>query len=139
MSPPAIVVTAHASNGENRTAVRFPASAVPSITGLSLSPHGAEAMLVNISTTGLLAECGVRLKTGSTVRVNFEGGFLPRTVEGRVARASVGSMTSNGIRYHVGIAFDEAIALEGVAGASVSQIVAAVAEQASEPVLVNRW
>src|SRR5215813_8245768 len=71
---------------EKRNAPRYPASEIPSITGLRMSPHGAEASLVNLSTTGLLAECAVRLKTGSTVTVQFEGTFTPATVHGRVAR-----------------------------------------------------
>ena len=61
-----------ATGAEKRNAPRYPASEVPSITGLRMSPHGAEASLVNLSTTGLLAECAVRLKTGSTVTLRAE-------------------------------------------------------------------
>jgi hypothetical protein len=104
---------AEAADGiEKRNAFRYPASELPSITGLRLSPHGAEATLVNISTTGLLAECAVRLKTGSTVTVQFEGTFTPATVQGRVARCSVARVSSSGtLMYHVGLAFSDAIAL----------------------------
>src|SRR6185295_6562997 len=56
-------------------APRIPASRIPSITGLRLSPHGTDAKLINISTSGLLAECNSRLKVGSTVAVLFEGTF----------------------------------------------------------------
>jgi hypothetical protein len=97
---------------DNRTASRRPAAAVPSITGLRISPHGVEARLVNISETGVLAECGERLKPGSAVTVVFEGTFQPRTMEGRVARNSVSSMGADGrLRYHVGIAFARPIGL----------------------------
>jgi hypothetical protein len=97
---------------EKRNAPRYPASEVPSITGLRLSPHGAEANLVNISTTGLLAECAVRLKAGSTVTVQFEGTFTPTTVQGRVARCSVARVSGSGtLLYHVGLAFSVAFAL----------------------------
>jgi len=100
------------SGEEKRNAARFPASEVPSITGLRMSPHGAEATLVNISTTGLLAECAVRLKTGSTVTVQFEGTFTPATVNGRVARCSVSRVGNGGtLLYHVGLAFTDPIAL----------------------------
>jgi hypothetical protein len=96
-APPAI---------EHRTSTRYPASDVPSIKGLRLSPHGAEARLVNISVTGLLAECTVRLKVGSAVTVLFEGGFVPVSAAGRVARCEVSAMGRDGVlRYHVGIAF----------------------------------
>jgi hypothetical protein len=98
--------------GDNRTALRRPATTVPGITGLRISPHGVEATLVNISETGVLAECGERLKPGSAVTVVFEGTFQPRTMEGRVARNSVSSMGADGrLRYHVGIAFARPIEL----------------------------
>jgi hypothetical protein len=110
--PPEPPDAAAAGGTEKRNAPRHPASDVPSITGLRLSPHGAEASLVNISTTGLLAECAVRLKTGSTVTVQFEGTFTPATVQGRVARCSVSRVSNTGMLiYHVGLAFDEAIRL----------------------------
>jgi hypothetical protein len=100
------------AGAEKRNAPRYPASEVPSITGLRMSPHGAEASLVNLSTTGLLCECAVRLKTGSTVTVQFEGTFTPTTVQGRVARCSVARVNESGtLMYHVGLAFSEAIAL----------------------------
>lgn len=100
------------SGEENRDAPRRPASAVPSITGLRISPHGVEATLVNISESGLLAECGERLKPGSVVTVVFEGTFTPRSVESRVARNTVASMGKDGrLRYHVGIAFTKPLNL----------------------------
>jgi len=103
---------ADGGGAEKRNAPRYPASEVPSITGLRMSPHGAEASLVNISTTGLLAECAVRLKTGSTVTVQFEGTFTPSTVQGRVARCSVARVSETGtLMYHVGLSFSNAIAL----------------------------
>ena len=112
-STSAPMANASSSGGEeNRDAPRRPASAVPSITGLRISPHGVEAMLVNISESGVLAECGERLKPGSAVTVVFEGTFTPRNVEGRVARNTVSSMGKDGrLRYHVGIAFTKHISL----------------------------
>jgi PilZ domain-containing protein len=99
-------------HGDLRSAARHPASVLPAITGLRISPHGVEATLVNISSTGVLAECGERLKPGSAVTVVFEGTFVPRSMEGRVARNSVSSMGRDGrLRYHVGIAFARTIDL----------------------------
>jgi hypothetical protein len=110
--PPERRDEAEASGAEKRNAPRYPASEIPSITGLRLSPHGAEAALVNLSTTGLLAECAVRLKTGSTVTVQFEGTFTPTTVQGRVARCSVARVSGGGtLMYHVGLAFSGSIRL----------------------------
>jgi hypothetical protein len=98
---------------EHRCAPRLLASQVPSITGLRLSPHGAGAIVVNISGSGLLAECTVRLKTGSAVTVLFEGDFSPASVASRVARCAVSAMGSDGLlRYHIGIAFNASIALD---------------------------
>lgn len=98
--------SAASAPNENRSSPRYIASVVPAITGLRISPHGVEAILVNISETGVLAECGERLKPGSAVTVVFEGTFVPRSMEGRVARNSVASMGRDGrLRYHVGIGF----------------------------------
>ncbi len=112
---------------ENRAAPRSAAALVPSVTGLHLSPHGADATLVNISATGLLAECRIRLKTGSTVTVSFEGTFEPSSAAGRVVRCSVATMSKNGgLLYHVGIAFDGRIALKKAA-------------ETEKTVVRNRW
>ena len=107
-----VAAAASASGSDLRSAIRYPASAVPAITGLRISPHGVEAALVNISESGVLAECGERLKPGSSVTVVFEGTFVPRSMEGRVARNSVSSMGRDGrLRYHVGISFGRTIDL----------------------------
>ena len=76
----------------NRSAPRRPASELPSITGVRLSPYGIKTTLVNISESGLLTECDERLKTGNSVTVVFEGTFEPKTVQGRVARNLVAKM-----------------------------------------------
>jgi len=138
-TPPMANSAASSGGEENRDAPRRPASAVPSITGLRISPHGVEATLVNISESGVLAECGERLKPGSAVTVVFEGTFTPRSVEGRVARNTVSSMGKDGrLRYHVGIAFTKHIGLGPDESAPPAK------PQADGPVLVqpparNRW
>jgi hypothetical protein len=105
---------------------------MPNITGLQLLPHDAEASLVNISPTGLLAESSARLLVGSSVKIVFQGGFLPATVGGRVARCEVAAMGRDGLlRYHLAIEFDDALALD-----------AAVKEVPPPPVsakVTNRW
>ena len=94
------------------SAPRIPAAQIPSITGLKLSPHGAEAALVNISASGLLCECALRLKVGSNVSVQFEGTFSPSSAAGRVARCEVSTMGKNGmLMYHIGIDFNSPIDL----------------------------
>jgi hypothetical protein len=128
------------SSEENREAPRRPASAVPSITGVRISPHGVEAVLVNISETGVLTECGERLKPGSVVTVVFEGTFVPRSVEGRVARNTVSSMGKDGrLRYHVGISFTKPIQLgaDPTPAQPVSDSPADV--RPVSPVVRNQW
>ncbi len=108
----AVIEQPKADASELTQAPRVPAAQVPSIKGLRLSPHGADAKLVNISTSGLLAECASRLKVGSTVAVLFEGTFTESTVVGRIARCEVSTMGKDGVlRYFVGIDFNKPIDL----------------------------
>jgi len=92
---------------------RRPAASVPSITGLRFKPHGIDAALVDISETGLLAECAERLKPGTTVTVLFEGTIKIRSVAARVARSFVSSMGADcRLRYQVGVAFNDPIEID---------------------------
>ena len=133
---------AQAVEGEHRGAPRLPASAVPLIRGLTFSP-GAEATLINISTTGLLAECGAPLKNGNVVKAIFEGAFAPRPVEGRVVRTCVVSMAPDGVRYSIGVAFktpiDLAFAAAPQSPADSRPAAVASAHQPEPSVFVNRW
>ena len=128
---------------ENRAARRFAAALVPSITGLRLSPHGIDARLVNISATGLLAECGMRLKVGSAVALSLEGTFTPSSKAGRVVRCAVAAMSSNGgLLYHVGVHFDAPIALNEPTGVANTKTIPEPVPSEPAPVHVvvrNRW
>jgi hypothetical protein len=98
---------------DQRSALRRPAASVPGITGLRISPHGVQASLVDISETGLLAECAERITANSTVTVHFEGTFQPRSIEGRVVRNAVSAMGGDGrLHYHVGVAFARPVDLK---------------------------
>ena len=100
---------------QRRAATRLPSARVPSITGIRVSPHNTNAVLVNISTSGVLVECDRRIVPGSNVTVLFVGGFEPSSVPGHVVRCSVAGIGRDGdVKYHVGIAFFEAIAIDGV-------------------------
>lgn len=142
-APSVTLPTTPAVDGDHRGSPRRPASVLPSISGLTLSPYGAAATLVNISTTGLLAESGVPLKIGNFVKVIFEGAFVPQSVEGRVVRICVASMTHSGVRYNIGIAFKASIELESEAApqgrADSRPATVAVADPPPPSVLVNRW
>jgi hypothetical protein len=144
---------------EGRSAPRLPASAVPGIKGVRLSPHGTEATLMNISASGILVECVSRLRLGTAVTAVFDGTFSPATIEGRVARSSVANVSKKGVlQYHIGIAFNKPIVFEAApVAAAIRQPEApaaletpaalgtpVTATQAPEaapvlPVLTNRW
>jgi PilZ domain len=147
VAPPArqpdVSASPSSPNGpEQRVSARRPAAAVPSITGLRLAPHGIEATLVNISVSGLLAECPDRMKPGTAVTVVFEGTFVPRSVDARVARTSVASMGSDGrLRYHIGMAFSTAITLDDGEGETSDTAPTAAETDILAPLAAprNRW
>ncbi len=90
---------------------------VAGITGVRLHPPGSPAQIVNISPTGLLAESAAKLRVGTTLQVEFEGGFTPHAVGGRVVRCEVAAMERDGIlRYHIGIDFDAQLPLHAARG-----------------------
>lgn len=130
---------------EHGDARRLPAAQVPAIESLRISPPGAAAVLVNISQRGLLAECPNALRPGMSVTVTFSGRFTPSTVRGRVARTAVADMTENGIRYHIGVAFDEPLpplvtsAAAPPPAAPVPIADATPLARVSPPPRVNRW
>ena len=91
---------------------RLTHTAVRGITGIRLLPLGASALLVNISSTGLLAESVARVSIGSPITVGFDGGFTPKTADGRVVRCEGAVMGQDGrLRYHIAIEFDAPLAL----------------------------
>jgi len=132
---------------------RLQASEVPSITGVRLKPHGADAKMVNISLTGMLTECTSRVKVGSTVAVLFEGSFAVESVVGRIVRCEVSAMGRDGVlRYHVAIAFTQPLAPEMLPALpqqspgkaenplDAKDPIAAIAAAAAAPASVrNRW
>jgi hypothetical protein len=92
---------------------RHAASVVPEITGVRLTPVGGHATLVNISSSGVLVECGTSVAPKMAVTVSFEGSFTPAYVDGHVARCVVvGIGKDSALRYHIGIAFDHMILLD---------------------------
>lgn len=143
-APAAPKAAAAADPSENRAEPRHPASAVPAITGLRFKPHGAEAVLINISETGLLAECHERLKPGSAVTAVFEGTFTPSSIDGRVARTVVSAMGKDGrLRYHVGVQFTKRCPLDipvppAVEEPAAADVPAATASTDPEPLAVGQ-
>jgi hypothetical protein len=140
VTDPVCPATEAAKTTEQRGVPRRDAFLVPAITGLRFSLQGADATLMNISTTGLLAECGVRLRLGSAVPVRFEGKFSPRTVDGLVMRSSVAKLDKSGaVRYQVGIAFRQSIPLDGLPAADAGTDPAPADPIAAPQLARNRW
>jgi len=91
---------------EARIDSRFPASAVPAITSVRLSP-GDAVELVNISKSGVLVEGRTRFVPGTRVTVIFDGGFTPANIKGKVVRCQVSSISGGALRYQSGIQFEK--------------------------------
>jgi hypothetical protein len=139
------------SSLEHRAEIRRPASDVPAIKEVRIWPPRTEAVLINISEGGILAECGTRFQPGMQVTVGFVGGFSPASVSGRVARSAIAGMGPEGVRYQVGIAFGQKIVLpdlpQAAAPPAVDPNAPAVADAAGETQpanaeghpRVNRW
>lgn len=122
---------------------RYPASLFPGIHAVRLMPLGASATLVNMSATGILVESEARLAPGAPVRIDFEGTFSPTSIESRVTRSEVARIHPDGsLRFHLGLAFGDRIALsiDAPAPAEASGAVASgAASGAQVPALRNRW
>jgi hypothetical protein len=137
IAPPA----AATDSPERRIAHRHAASAVPSITGVRLSPSGGDASLVNISTTGVLVRCRTRLLPGTAVSVVFEGTSPLSTVKSKVVRCLVADIDASGMSYHIGIAFN--VPVQDVSVAPNTEPKAAPPQPPAAPAVpagfVNRW
>jgi len=85
---------------------RFPATAVPTIKAVKLSP-GDTVELVNISRSGVLVEGRTRFVPGTRVTVHFDGGFSPPQMKGKIVRCQVSSISGGALRYQSGIQFEK--------------------------------
>ena len=117
LTPPMANSAAGSGGAENRDAPRRPASAVPSITGLRISPHGVDATLVNISESGVLAECGERLKPGDTVRV----AIIAETVQNTLVVPSAALLNSDTGRPKVMVVTSDNVAHERMVSVGIRQ------------------
>lgn len=125
---------------------RYPAAAVPSITGLHLSP-GGPADLVNISRSGMLVEGRMRMAPATRVTVMVEGRFAAPCLEGTVVRCQVSSISGATVRYQFAIQFDERLepsAIESRPHPQTDPVPApssggAGVRPARSGVAVNRW
>jgi hypothetical protein len=137
--------SAPTSADEARIEPRFPPSAVPTITGVRLSP-GDSVVLVNISRSGLLVQGRTRFVPGTSVTVYFEGGFTPNQMRGKIVRCQVSSIVGGTLVYQSGIQLDTLIDITPGQTAAVRPPAAPAPAPAGKPdtpaarrTLVNRW
>lgn len=94
------------SESNRRVDPRYPAAAIPAITGMRLSP-GETVSLVNISASGVLVEGKTRFVPGTRVTVHFEGTIKPNQIKARVVRCQVSAIGAGGsLHYQSAITFE---------------------------------
>ena len=140
------------AESNRRVDPRYPAAAIPAITGLRLSP-GEAVTLVNMSASGVLVEGKTRFVPGTRVTVHFEGTIKPSQIKARVVRCQVSAIGSGGsLQYQSAIAFEgrmeipvDGAALSGPTGpaeeapAKKGKAAAPVPPPPAPPRVHNRW
>jgi CheY-like chemotaxis protein len=96
------------SNGSTKRAQRWALSDLPWLSSVKL-PWGQHLRLVNISSSGLLVESGVRLAPGSETTFRIGGPDLSLVVPARVIRCRVATVDSLGVKYETAAAFDQPV------------------------------
>lgn len=105
---------------------------VPWILTVKLA-SGLEVRLLNISTTGTLIESGAKLAHESVTEVRLCGPDSQIVIPARFVRSEIAGVTALGVRYQIGIAFDDYVVLDdprrqdGAPAAAESELRARVA------------
>jgi len=145
------------AESNRRVDPRYPASTIPAITAMRLSP-GEAVTLINISSSGVLVEGKTRFVPGTRVTVHFEGTIKPNQMKARVIRCQVSAIGGGGsLQYQSAIAFEgrmdlpvEESALPAAAAAAPAPVeepapkkgkgaVAPPPAPAAPPRVYNRW
>jgi CheY-like chemotaxis protein len=93
------------STGDRERAPRLTKSDVPWLSSVRL-PWGLTLRLLNLSSSGVLVESGVRLSPGSATSFRIIGRDLDCVVPARVVRSRVAAVDSLGVRYESAAVFD---------------------------------
>jgi len=96
------------SRGLRKRARRLPVSDVPWLSAVKLS-WGQELRLLNISSSGMLVESGVRLSPGDTAKIELDGPGLALAVPARVVRCRVSQVDSLGVKYQTAAMFERPV------------------------------
>lgn len=96
------------SSGPRRRAPRWNRSDLPWLSTVKLS-WGPSLRLLNISSSGMLIESGVRLSPGSPTSFKIGGDGIDLVVPARIIRCRVADVDSIGVRYESAAAFDQPV------------------------------
>ena len=97
------------SSGTTKRAQRWSLSDLPWLSSVKL-PWGQPLRLLNISSSGVLVESGIRLSPGSATSVKIGGPDVALVVPARVVRCRVSTVDSLGVKYETAAAFDQPVA-----------------------------
>ena len=106
VDPP--IHSAWLSSGSTKRAQRWALSDLPWLSSVRL-PWGQHLRLVNISSSGVLVESGVRLSPGSDTTFRIGGPDLSLAVPARVVRCRVATVDSLGVKYETAAVFDQPV------------------------------
>jgi CheY-like chemotaxis protein len=96
------------SSGPRKRAQRWSLSDLPWLSSVKL-PWGQHLRLLNISSSGMLIESGIRLSPGSATSFKISGPELALVVPARVVRCRP-TVDSLGVTYETAAAFDQPVA-----------------------------
>jgi hypothetical protein len=97
----------HESPIQRQRAQRWTSTQLPWLSSIKL-PWGLELNLLNISSSGVLLESGMRLEPGSMTTLQLSGTQHDITVPARVIRSRVATVDSLGVKYHTAAVFERA-------------------------------
>jgi CheY-like chemotaxis protein len=96
------------ASSSRKRARRLRMSDVPWLSTVKLS-WGQKLRLLNISSSGVLVESGVRLAPGSTTEIELDGPGLALAVPARVVRCRVSEVDSLGVKYETAAMFEHPV------------------------------
>jgi CheY-like chemotaxis protein len=96
------------SNGSQKRPRRWALAELPWLSSIRLA-WGQHLRLLNISSSGVLVESGVRLSPGSATTFQIEGSDGALVVPARIVRCRVSDVDSLGVKYETAAVFDRSI------------------------------
>ncbi len=106
---PVVLDPMFVSSGTQRRAPRLPISEIAWLSSMRVS-WGQRLRVINISSSGVLVESGMRLSPGSVTTFQLEGPGTALVVPARIVRCRVADVDALGVKYETAAVFDEPIA-----------------------------